>query len=1438
MSTIPKMSPGGIRKRAAAAVAVFATALSAVMVIVPAASAAPIFDIAVEGLYSEAQLLEVRATAGQYRLRFGSGGSGVAETGDLPYNATAVQVRDALNALENISTGGGSVAVTAPPTSDSGLYRVVFSGGSLKGTDVSKLVPVDGSNPLVSKYPDKASVDTIEKAGIARRDRRVDYVVSVKNTLPLSTVASVGDVLTCNGAEPPKNWNPAGFEPTLYGYEWLRNGVLIGGATGRVYTVTAEDAGAAVQCLVKGTNAAAASKWASLPATLVAGGSVPSPPAQVSPTGAASRPSIAPTSGAVGVQRTCGSPSNWTAGTPAGTPVSFSYRWLRNGDPIADATSSTYNPVAADDGKVLQCMITGMTGTGAAPNGGALVATSAISSVGSVLNPPTMAVTLLTTPDVSINGLSGVVVEIDLPAGLQSDISFVYAGDGGSSYVPPIGWNCTTQDATVSSVAKAICTRSTTVAPQQQLPPIGVGVRLGTDAPNPFKVTASASADGMSESELAGDEFRFIASQPFGLTDGGLVTELLDFDYSLDREYTQAGGHPAAATARVNFNHHRRLAADGLVVQWVGPNAHVRTLRTDTPAGLIGNPLAVPVLCDDPVKLLRIAAGENCPLESVVGEARYKSHGSGTQGVGDTWSRRPLVAIEPERGELAQFAFADATTGGIYVLNADLRPEAGYTVSVDSAPIPESPEILALGATICSYGGIANAPSLGTASGDGCRRPGDPGAFAQPFLTAPTACGEAPLTRMSADSWEEPGVFSSLSVEEPPMSGCEDVPFSPSVEMELSSEVADSPSGLDASISIPVGGLLAPNGRTQSHLKKTVVELPEGVAVNPSTASGLEGCTDSELGIATDAEPTCPDGSKIGTVTATTPVLEEGLSGAMVLRTPRSTDPMSGEMLRMALIVRNYERGILVKLPGSATADPRTGRVVAKFDDNPQLPIGNVTVKLKGGQRGVLAMPRACGNVITTTSLLPWSRAHLPVGQQSPATNINDQAVDQRCESGFAPSMSAGSSDDRARGAGGTYSFRFSREDGEQWLRGLTAKLPKGLLASVKDVPLCANGLADAGNCPAASRIGVVDAKAGSGDPFVLEEKGEVFLTEGYKGGEYGLMVKIRPVAGPFRGEWELSPIVVRQAIHVDRTTAEVTAVSDPFPLIHHGIPLRAREVNVLVNRGGFMVNPSDCTQKQSSATLVSDEGTTVSFNDPFQVTGCVGLPFGPKLSLALTGKRQVRTGRHPGVKAVVRQAGSSEAGIEKAVVRLSKSLALDPANAQALCEFEDGTSANPEDRCPAGSIVGRARAVSPLLKEPLVGNVYFVKNVRRSSTGNLIRTLPMLIVALRGEIAINLKGESDTTNGGKLVNTFASVPDAPISQFNMNIKGGKDGILAVTRTRRGLINLCTKPKSHVAEADIDGHNGKRNDFDVRMKTPCVKKSSRKAGARAKAGGR
>jgi hypothetical protein len=750
----------------------------------------------------------------------------------------------------------------------------------------------------------------------------------------------------------------------------------------------------------------------------------------------------------------------------------------------------------------------------------------------------------------------------------------------------------------------------------------------------------------------------------------------------------------------------------------------------------------------------------------------------------------------------------------------------------------------------------------------------NPGAF--------TADGDPVVSDSEFDTDAiDPG-WKTAASDQAAVNRCEDLDFAPSIAFGTTTSAADGATGLSVDLDIPQNNLprsaggdpLEPpaegasqseiddyvedaveywksdDGRATSHLKDTVVTLPPGVSLNPSAATGLTGCDDATIGVRQQGNPLlfdnsdpsdglggddCPNGSKIGTVEVETPLLDEALTGDVILGTPETTNPQgdSGKsMFRTFLVLRSKARGLIAKIYGTTVADGTigeggTGRLTATFENNPELPFDRLRLNLKGGSKGLLAMPQRCGAPAWSASFTPWSSVGAPVAvPDTPDSGAFD--VSANCAFGFAPTIQAGMSTPRAR-ANGTFSFKFSRPEGQQWARGLTAQLPTGLLASVRGVPLCGDAQAASGSCPASSQIGIVDATAGSGEPFVLEQKGEVFLTEGYKGGEYGLAVKIRPIAGPFRGSLELSPIIVRQAIHVDRRTAQVTAISDPFPLVHHGIPLRARDVTVLVNRPAFTLNPSDCEAKQVGGVLTSSEGATAAVSYPFRATGCSGLSFKPKLGLQLTGRKQIKTGRHPGVKAVVQQAGIPEAGIERAEVRLPKSLALDPANAQALCEFEDGTSANPEDRCPRGSIVGRARAVSPLLNEPLVGNVYFVKNVRRSSTGNLIRTLPMLIVALRGEISINLRGESDVDNRARLVNTFNAVPDAPISQFSMNINGGSNGILAVTGSRRGNINLCAKPKSHVAEADMDGQNGKRHDFDVRMKTPCTKKQTRAA---------
>jgi hypothetical protein len=931
---------------------------------------------------------------------------------------------------------------------------------------------------------------------------------------------------------------------------------------------------------------------------------------------------------------------------------------------------------------------------------------------------------------------------------------------------------------------------------------------------------------------------------PFDITD--FSARSLD---SVGDDYTPAGGHPH--DVEVSF---------GIAN---GETEFVKSTFVDSPPGFVGNP-AVAARCA--MEQLEASA---CPASSQVGTVELTVIGQTT-----TW---PLFNMVPERGYPAQFAFRFASTATV-VLYPRLRPRTGnYGITVAS---PGIAGIGISGIKVVLYG----VPSQRNGTG------GAP----LPFLSNPGDCLVAePVTNVFADSWPDPArtlpsgaadfgfpdlsdpTWKTASAVAPAATGCDNPAlasqFEPSLDMRptpgTGTTQADAPSGYTVDLDFPQAAndptdsssLADPSVPLAPPLKDATVTLPEGVAVSPSAADGLDGCTDIGAGdqvhYDTTDPVTCPNASKIGSVVATSPLLAErdpasdevigadpvGGSVFVISPHPGDLDPSGGRdgLFRLLIQVDSRELGVNVKIPGVVTADKDTGRLTARFEDNPQLPAKSLRLSFKPGSRAALANPATCTTATTNGVFTPWSRggtrddgvqvAGTPDATSSSSFDVSWDGTGAGCPATlpFSPGLDAGLVD--AQGGGSSpFVFDLNRGDRQDVIDGLDVSLPGGLLGAVKNVELCSDAAADAGSCPAGSRVGSATVAAGPGStPFYLRDQ-PVSLTGPYKGAPYGLAVAVHAAAGPF----DLGTVVVRQALHVDPNTAKVTVKSDPLPTIRDGVPFRVRRVHVVIDRPGFMRSPTSCKAKTIATSVSSAGGQTAGLSTPLQATGCSKLAFKPKLALALTGRKQTRTGKHPGLKATVTQR-SGEAGIQKVEVRLPKSLALDPSNAQALCEFADGTKDDLENRCPKGSIVGRAKATSPLLKKPLAGNVYFVKNVRIDpKTGNQIRTLPMIIVALRGEIDINLRGESSTTNSGKLVNTFDNVPDAPVSSFNLNINGGNTGILAVTRTRKGKINLCAG--RHVAEADIDGHNSRSSDLDIGMKTPCSKRQTKAAKRAAK----
>jgi hypothetical protein len=218
---------------------------------------------------------------------------------------------------------------------------------------------------------------------------------------------------------------------------------------------------------------------------------------------------------------------------------------------------------------------------------------------------------------------------------------------------------------------------------------------------------------------------------------------------------------------------------------------------------------------------------------------------------------------------------------------------------------------------------------------------------------------------------------------------------------------------------------------------------------------------------------------------------------------------------------------------------------------------------------------------------------------------------------------------------------------------------------------------------------------------------------------------------------------------------------SDPLPQFIEGVAAVYRRLHIVIDRPGFTLNPTNCSELQTTSSIVSIKGTVAHPSSRFQVDGCKALKFKPSLSLKLKGG--TKRGDYPALTAVVK-ARKRDANIGRVSVALPHSAFLAQEHLETICTRKQFAA----DTCPKGSVYGKARAFTSLLDKPLEGPVYL-----RSSNN----PLPDLVVALGGELDVELSGRIDSKNEG-LRTTFDQVPDAPITKFVLKMKGGAKGLL------------------------------------------------------------
>ncbi len=153
-------------------------------------------------------------------------------------------------------------------------------------------------------------------------------------------VAAVGEVLTCS----PGSWG--GEPPPEFKYLWRRDELAIAGSSSATYEAKAEDSGHRLSCEVTATNGQGSpAKAASNSAVVKQEEPGDSPPvAQVAPA----------VSGQTAVRDTLTCSQGTWSGNPAPT---LNDQWLRDGAPIASATSTNYTITTADQGHSLACEV-------------------------------------------------------------------------------------------------------------------------------------------------------------------------------------------------------------------------------------------------------------------------------------------------------------------------------------------------------------------------------------------------------------------------------------------------------------------------------------------------------------------------------------------------------------------------------------------------------------------------------------------------------------------------------------------------------------------------------------------------------------------------------------------------------------------------------------------------------------------------------------------------------------------------------------------------------------------------------------------------------------------------------------------------------------------------------------------------------------------------
>jgi hypothetical protein len=371
--------------------------------------------------------------------------------------------------------------------------------------------------------------------------------------------------------------------------------------------------------------------------------------------------------------------------------------------------------------------------------------------------------------------------------------------------------------------------------------------------------------------------------------------------------------------------------------------------------------------------------------------------------------------------------------------------------------------------------------------------------------------------------------------------------------------------------------------------------------------------------------------------------------------------------------------------------------------------------------------------------------------------------------------------------AGAHSDFQIKMDFTGGQVKNLTIGLPPGEVGDPSATPKCSQAAFDAANCPADTAVGDVSATA-----TILGIVGPVPVS--------GNLYNFNPLPGePARFAIILHPlgiglvpaIKLQSAVQLRTSDYGLTTIINDIPnttLLPGDTTITSQTITLYGSGHGlskpFARNPTSCDQHTTTFAAVPYSGANASGTANFTPTNCGALDFSPAFTAEIGGPGQTTNGVATTASTAILQ-DTDEAGLHDAVVTVPPDL-----NPNATIFF--GAHCSQTDflasACPSNTVVGLATAASPLLAQPLVGNVVLV---------NGAGAFPNLGLDLQGALHLLLQGAT-AINPNTV--TFNGLPDIPIARFQLTFTN-PPALLGTSR------DLCVPP-SPLFHADFTGYNG------------------------------